>query len=72
MVSASQFVPDRILAIEDDARRKRAIVTYLSEMHGQKRNNKRLLLIVADEEDLDIDGNDVRAVTDRAPVETSS
>lgn len=67
MVTGSQYLPDRLLPAREH---KDEVLTFLALAHGDPEDSKRVLLLLAEEEELDVDGDDVETVTQRPPVET--
>ena len=70
MVSGEQYLPDRLLPPSEH---KEEVLDFLALAHGDGEDSKRVLLLLLDDDDgFEIDGDDVRAVTQRPPVETQS
>jgi hypothetical protein len=49
---------------------KEAVIEYLSEHHGDIEDGKATLLFVLDEEEIEVEAEDVEAVTDEPPTAT--
>lgn len=68
MVAGSQYLPDELLPPSEH---KADVLTFLGLAHGDPEDSKRVLLLLADEdEDLELTGDDIEAVTQMDPIET--
>lgn len=68
MVAGSQYLPDDLLPPSEH---KQDVLEFLALAHGDPHDSKRVLLFLAGEDDdLLVDGDDIRTVTQSPPVET--
>jgi len=66
MVAYSEVLP----GFPDDPSDKEAVVEYLRDAHGDIEDAKATLLFVLDEQDIEVEAEDIEAVTDEPPTAT--
>ncbi len=68
MVNGVQYLPEDL---RPPSEHKEDVLTFLALAHGDPHDSKRVLLaLLDDDDDFEIDGQDVEAVTQEPPVQT--
>jgi len=65
MVAYEEVLPDF-----PDPEDKEAVIAYLRESHGDIEDGKVTLLFILDENDIEVEPEDIEAVTDEPPTAT--
>lgn len=72
MVSVLDNVPDAILEADTKEEEKRLLREWFTTFHGSRREAKVVFMMAADEEDLEVEGEDVEAIVKEPPVNTQT